>query len=211
MAFDNDYFSSYYQDYFRQNPPCKHRWYLSLLRRHGAAGTLLDIGCSYGLFVERASRFFSCFGMDVSPEVVAEAGKRVPGASFVAGKLPDIPLQGLDVITLLDVIEHVPDLEQTLEALRHALKPGGLMLVVVPVYDGPLGPLVERLDDDPTHIHKCSRDFWRELLGRHFELLEWRGAFRKLFAGKLYINLPTRLLRGIAPAAVFVLRNSKTY
>ena len=207
MAFGKDYFNSCYQDYSRQNPLRKHLWYLSLLRKHGAAGVLLDIGCSYGLFAERGGRFLRCIGMDVSPEVVAEAASRVPYASFVAGKLPDVPFRGVDVVTALDVLEHVPDPERTLEALRGAVKPGGLVLVVMPVYDGPLGPVVACLDHDPTHIHKCSRTFWLDMLSRYFQVVEWWGVFRKLLAGKVYVHMPTMLFRGIAPAIAVVLRN----
>jgi SAM-dependent methyltransferase len=210
MTFDRDYFDRYYGDYFRQNPPGKLDYYLRLVRNHVGEGRLLDIGCSYGLFVERASSQFRCLGMDVDPDVVARAAARVPRASFAAGMLPHIPCSGVDVITLLDVAEHVPDLDAAMRSIRNALRPGGIALVVVPVYDGPLGPLVHRLDKDPTHIHQKSRRFWLELAGRHFELLEWQGVFRKLLFGRLYLNLPSRLFRGISPAIVMVLRNSRT-
>lgn len=205
-SFGKGYFQECYGDYFRQNPPSKLKGYLDLLRSYLGGGRLLDIGCSYGTFLEQASAYFSCTGMDVDPEVVAEAAKRVPLASFVVGKLPDIPFKGMDAVTLLDVVEHVPDVERTMEAVWGALRPGGIVLMVVPVYDGPLGCLVGKLDKDPTHIHRLSRRFWLELTSRHFELLEWRGSFRKLFFGRFYLHIGTKLLRGIAPAVMMVLR-----
>lgn len=207
MNFDETYFSRYYRDYAQQNPPAKIDYYLSLIRQFVDRGVLLDIGCSFGLFVERASRYFHCVGMDVEPSVVARAAQRVGQASFVAGKLPHIPARGLEVISLLDVVEHVPDLETTFREIARALRPGGIALVVVPVYDGPLGPVVRLLDGDPTHIHKRSRRFWLDLAMRHFELLQWGGIFRKLLFGRWYANFPTKRWRGIAPAIVMVLRN----
>ena len=206
MAFDQEYFRRYYGDYERQNPPAKLQRYLDLLRSHAPAGHLLDIGCSYGLFVGMASTAFPTIGMDVDPAVVAAAAERNPQATFVAGMLPRIPFQELAAISLLDVLEHVPEVEAALAAVRASLKPGGVALVVVPVYDGPLGWLVQLLDRDPTHLHKCSRQFWLELASRHFELLTWCGAFRKLLFGSVYLHGFTTVMRGIAPALVMLLR-----
>ena len=206
MAFDREYFRRYYGNYERQNPPSKLQGYLALLRRYAPSGPLLDIGCSYGMFAGMASEIFPTTGMDVDPAVVAVAAERNPQASFVVGMLPEIPISDLAVITLLDVLEHVPQLDETLAAVRASLKPGGVALVVVPVYDGPLGWLVRLLDRDPTHIHKCSRRFWLELVSCHFELQEWSGAFRKLMFGKWYLHGFTTRWRGVAPAIVMVLR-----
>lgn len=206
MQFDLKYFAAVYGDYERQNPVAKSRHYLDILVRHGAQGSLLDIGCFCGRFVEIAKEQFACTGMDINPEVVAEAARRVPGVTFIEGRLPDIPCNGLDVITLLDVIEHVPDPSEALQSVYDALKPGGISLLVIPVYDGPLGWLVKALDHDPTHIHKCSRKFWLELVSSRFKLLEWHGVFRKLFFRRIYLNIPTHCLRSIAPAIILAVR-----
>jgi len=206
MRFDMNYFAAVYGDYERQNPAAKLRHYLDILVRHGAQGSLLDIGCSFGRFVEIAKNRFNCTGMDVDPDVVAEATRRVPGVKFLEGCLPDIPCAGMDVITLLDVIEHVPEPSEVLKSVYDALKPGVIALLVIPVYDGPFGWLVEALDHDPTHIHKCSRKFWLDLVSSRFKLLEWHGVFRKLFFSRIYLNIPTQCLRRIAPAIILVLR-----
>ena len=205
--FDRTYFSNCYGDYFRQNPPSKLRFYLNLLNTHVQQGRLLDIGCSYGLFANMACDRYSVVGMDVDPEVVGEAAGHAPRAAFVAGRLPHIPFTRVDIITLLDVIEHVPDLEETMARIRDTLAPNGIVLMVVPVYDGPLGWLVRRLDADPTHIHKYSRTFWLDLAGHYFEIAAWQGSFRKLFLGRWYLHVPTKRLRAIAPALVMVLRS----
>jgi SAM-dependent methyltransferase len=209
MAFDDDYFRTYYRDYYVQNPPAKLQHYLDLLLRYRDGGTLLDIGCSYGLFVAAASRHFRCLGMDVDPGVVAGAAAHAPQGSFVAGALPAIPFRDLDAITAFDVLEHVPDLDATLRELHRALRPGGIVLAVVPVYDGPLGWLVRLLDRDPTHIHKRSREFWLQLAESGFTVVEWQGIFRKLLFGRYYVNLPAGRLRGVAPAIVMVLRKER--
>ncbi len=204
--FGHDYFRGCYVDYFRQNPPRKLRGYLRLLKRHAPSGNLLDIGCSYGLFVAEAQHHFHCSGMDLDAGVVAEAARRAPGAQFVTAILPWLPFRGLAGVTAFDVMEHTRDVEGAMVAIWDALRPGGVALVVVPVYDGPFGGLVHHLDRDPTHVHKRSRDFWVSLAAGHFEVVEWKGIFRGLLPWGAYISLHTRMLRRVAPAIVLVLR-----
>ncbi|HZV82411.1 MAG TPA: class I SAM-dependent methyltransferase [Geobacteraceae bacterium] len=204
--FDKEYFRQFYGDYCLQSPARKSRLYLEMIRGVVPVGRLLDIGCSFGMFLREAVAYFTCTGMDVSPEVVAVAAVNVPDAVFIAGKLPDIPFSNMDVITALDVIEHVADPEAALVAIKNALRPGGVALVVVPVYDGPLGWLTGLLDKDPTHLHKKSRSYWLELAGRNFEVIEWQGFLRKLLFGRWYLHLPMRRLRFIAPAVGLLLQ-----
>lgn len=209
MAFDIEYFRQFYSDYYRQNPPRKSRLYLKMIRRIVPEGQLLDIGCSFGLFIREASAYYTCTGMDVDPAVVAVAADNNPDSLFVAGRLPDIPGKDLDVITALDVIEHVGDPEAALVAISKSLRPGGVALVVVPVYDGPLGWITGLLDKDPTHLHKESRKYWLELTGRHFEVIEWQGFLRKLLFKRWYLLVRLRFFRSLAPSVGLLLRPLK--
>jgi SAM-dependent methyltransferase len=208
VKFDETYFSTFYGNYSAQNPPEKLAWYLSLLLKRITEGNLLDVGCSYGRFIAAASSSFTCFGMDVDPEVVRKASSSGAGKGFACARLPHIPFTGLDVITMLDVLEHLPEPDASLKSAFDALRPGGVILIVVPVYDGPLGPLVSLLDHDPTHARKDSRWYWLSCVGRYFEVLEWQGAFRKLLWGTKYIHLPTTRFRRIAPAIAIVARKT---
>ena len=124
VAFDKEYFRRFYGDYYLQNPPRESRLYLEMIRGVVPGGRLLDIGCSFGMFLREAVAHYRCTGMDVSPEVVASAAANVPAATFLAGKLPHIPCSNLDVITALDVIEHVDDLDAALAAIRSSRAPG---------------------------------------------------------------------------------------
>jgi len=206
LSFDLDYFRNCYGDYYRQSPARKSRLYLEMIRTVVPGGRLLDIGCSFGMFLREAVACFNCTGMDVDQAVVAMAATNVPEADFVVGRLPHIPLSCLDVITALDVIEHLADPEAALIAIRDSLRPGGVALVVVPVYDGPLGWLTGMLDKDPTHLQKKNRTYWLELAGHHFEVIEWQGFLRKLLLGRWYLHLSMRRLRSIAPAVGLLLQ-----
>ena len=66
-----------------------------------------------------------------------------------------IPFRGpFHAIVAFDVIEHVPDLDAIAKFVHSELDAHGVFVFVVPVYDGPLGGLVRRLDKDPTHMQK---------------------------------------------------------
>src|SRR5262249_3361336 len=108
--------------------------------------------------------------------------------------------------TSFDVIEHIPDLDSTRRSIYSLLKPGGIFVFVVPVYDGPLGWVVHALDKDPTHIHKTRRTFWLDWAAASFEVLEWQGAFRYMTPFGVYLHYPSRILRRGSPAIAVVAR-----
>jgi hypothetical protein len=85
------------------------------------------------------------------------------------------------------------------------LKPNGLFVFVVPVYDGLAGPAIRRLDKDPTHLHKEPRDAWLEWANQHFDSIEWHGLTRYLF-GKFYFHASTTRFRRHTPAILVAAR-----
>src|SRR5262249_58711932 len=106
---------------------------------------------------------------------------RVPRGRFAVARDSRIPFDDrFPVVTAFDVIEHVDALDPLASDINHHLADGGIFFFVVPVYDGPLGPVVRALDHDPTHVHKQPRAFWLEWARRHFELVDWWGLVRYL-------------------------------
>lgn len=93
---------------------------------------LLDIGAGSGILLEAATRRgISAEGVEPSSWLAAAARKH--GCRVFEGTLPHSEAKGpYDIITIVDVIEHVTD---PLELLRHArrlLSSDGIMLVVTP-------------------------------------------------------------------------------
>lgn len=109
-----------------------------------------------------------------------------------------------DVVAAFDVIEHIPALGSAFASAHRLLEPGGLFVFTVPVYDGPLGWLVHRLDKDPTHVHKRARDFWLERLAPGFRLRRYTGVWRYFLPGGVYLNLVSRLSRRVTTAILVV-------
>lgn len=203
-SFEEDYYSTFYRDYERQNPDRKLRHYVDTVRSALADRShpkVLDLGCAFGRFLASLDPGWQAFGADVSKHAVAWAREHVGHAEFAVIGESTVPFdERFDAITAWDVLEHIPDLDRAAREIREHLEDHAALVFVVPVYDGPLGSIVRALDADPTHIHKCSRQFWIEWASRTFDVEDWWGIFRYLVPGGPYLHFPSKPLRAIAPA-----------
>jgi len=121
-----------------------------------------------GHFLKEAVNLYECSGCDINPYAIATTKERAPRATLHLGPFESAPIRvKQSAVVCWDALEHVPDLGHTLAAINKALDQDGVLLGVVPVYDGPLGWLVRRLDHDPTHVSKFSRWEWLAELERH--------------------------------------------
>jgi SAM-dependent methyltransferase len=93
---------------------------------------LLDVGAASGVLVEQATRLgWEAEGIEPSAWLADKARER--GLSVRTGTLPHPALTPpYDVVTLVDVIEHVTDPRGLVEEAHRLLRPGGLLLVVTP-------------------------------------------------------------------------------
>jgi SAM-dependent methyltransferase len=98
-------------------------------------GRLLDVGCATGLFVAAArDAGWAATGIDASAWAVARAAERCPQATFRQGLVDhlDFPAGSFDVVTLWDVLEHVPQPLPALHRVRGWLAPGGCLFLSLP-------------------------------------------------------------------------------
>ncbi len=105
--------------------------------RHKQEGTLLDVGCATGLFLQGMRKRGSWEVYGVEPSEYAAASARQSGLQVITGTLDDVtfPNHTFDVVTMWDVIEHVHDPLGTLQQVARLLKPGGLLVIRTPNYD----------------------------------------------------------------------------
>lgn len=97
--------------------------------------TILDVGCGAGGMLESLARYGHVSGIDSSHELVEVCHQR--GFDSVSvGSIDELPVEpgSVDLITLFDVIEHVPDDVGALRECRRALAPGGLVFISTPAY-----------------------------------------------------------------------------
>lgn len=104
---------------------------LELIGRYQSDGRLLDVGCHVGTFLMLArAAGYDVAGVEPSRWAADIARDRIDG-SIHCGAMEDAPLPegGYDVITLWDVIEHLPDPALDIRAIYAALRPGGVFAV----------------------------------------------------------------------------------
>lgn len=207
------YYRSCYRDYQRQASRRKLNFYLRLVDRWvPQGGRLFELGTGLGHFLSLASRRYACQGCDINEFAIQEAINKVPTARIQKGSFECIPTEpGPNVVVSWDVLEHIDALDEALRTIYQRLSNRGILIGVVPVYDGPLGWLVHRLDKDPTHVHKWARSDWsKRIRSIGFTILQDGGILRRLLLGRWYLHLtrPQWLLRSIGSAYYFVARKS---
>ena len=102
-----------------------------------AGKRVLDVGCGAGLLCEPLARLGGAVtGVDAAQENIAAAKAHAVGAGLAidyrCGEIGELGLSGYDLVTSLEVIEHVADKPAFLAALKAALAPGGLMVLSTP-------------------------------------------------------------------------------
>lgn len=99
-------------------------------------GWLLDYGCGEGALLEVVKDYCDeAHGVDVDAAAIAEARKRCPTCRFDVIGLDgrtSYPDESFDTVTLIEVIEHVPDERATLNEVARLLRPGGRLLLTTP-------------------------------------------------------------------------------
>ncbi len=102
-----------------------------------AGMSALDVGCGAGLLCEPLARMGAeVTGVDAAPENTQVAALHAEGAGldirYVPGELGTLGLGQFDLVTCMEVIEHVADKLAFLKQLAAHLVPGGLMVLSTP-------------------------------------------------------------------------------
>jgi ubiquinone/menaquinone biosynthesis C-methylase UbiE len=113
---------------------------LSAFARHWplSGERLLDIGCGNGAYTTAlGAGFEEVYGVDVEPVRVADFRRHVDGdpkfrISVASAEALPLPDDHFDVVTAIEVIEHIVDLERAMGEIHRVLRPGGGFLVSCP-------------------------------------------------------------------------------
>ncbi|MFL6732353.1 MAG: bifunctional 2-polyprenyl-6-hydroxyphenol methylase/3-demethylubiquinol 3-O-methyltransferase UbiG [Sphingomicrobium sp.] len=105
-------------------------------RRPLEGKSALDVGCGAGLLAEPLSRLGAAVtGLDASPELIAAAREHARAIGleidYRAGELFELEGQ-FDLITCMEVVEHVADPAAFVAALAKRLAPEGLLILSTP-------------------------------------------------------------------------------
>lgn len=135
-----------------------------------AHGVLLDVGCGWGAFLDNA-RFkgFTPRGIELTKKGVNFANKYL-GINVTSNQFVDTPFDSdsLAVVTMLHVLEHLPEPSIALHKIFDILEPGGMFCGIVPNFasfcSNTDGEKWYWLDPDYHYVHYTS-----ETLRHHLE------------------------------------------
>jgi ubiquinone/menaquinone biosynthesis C-methylase UbiE len=187
MKFYEAYNAEYYSERIRKSK--KHMMkYMKFLRK-GSSLKMLDVGCGEGYYVRDAiEEGIDAYGIDISTHALENALAEVKDR-ITFGSLAEIPFadEEFDVITALDVIEHIhpKDTLNAVAEIRRVLKPDGIVIITTPSSN--FGYWVF----DLTHINVRPPKFWKLILEEYnFKVqMFYIPSFLKYYA-KNYIPIP---------------------
>jgi SAM-dependent methyltransferase len=153
-------------------------WLDRRLPRHG---TVLDVGCGGGRFLSLCqAKGWKTVGVEPSLDAATHARRRGLEVLGHAWPVPSIADESVEVVTFINVLDHLPDPFEALREAARVLKQEGLLYIRAP--NGPLHAWLKRLltpvgleQVAVLHLYGFGRRTFRLLLPRFgFELLAAR-------------------------------------
>ena len=126
-----------------------------LIQKYARGTNLLDIGCAQGFFLFSASKVgYTTKGIEISQDAAAyaikEFGLDVEAKPFEELRFPE---NSFDVVTLWQVLEHVPYPLMVLKEVHRILKPGGLVIASTPNIEGIPAKILRKKWWDIKRLH----------------------------------------------------------
>lgn len=131
---------------------------------------LLDFGCGPGSFLaylRDRHGFTNLTGLELNRSSV-EVARQSYGLNILSDPAA---LEGrrFDIVVLIEVIEHISDPDEVMQAVDHLLQPGGRLIVTTDAVDNPVAkrfPAWSPHFTGPSHISLFSTDALTRLLSR---------------------------------------------
>ena len=143
--------SLYGQDYYEGTAPysyvderrikkyARYVWDKRIEKIHGCvpAGNFLDVGASFGGLMESAAKYYTPYGIEISPYSGQKAAELFKGNVHI-GDFRSHPFKNdfFSVITMIELLEHLKDPVWALEESCRLLKKGGVLVVQTANMDG---------------------------------------------------------------------------
>ncbi len=159
---------------------------------------LLEIGSAYGYFLDEAKEYFDCYGIEINQEGVETSNKR--GLKVFQGELTDSILEKtgkVDVVVMLDVIEHLTDPLTVVKKLYENMNPGGIILIVTGNHDSILSTMMGdkwRLMTPPQHTFFFSTKTLKALVTKAgFEIRSNSAPWKTIPMGLAFYQVGSRI------------------
>jgi len=147
------------------------RYKYKLVRRYCPGGTILDIGCGTGEFLAYCKKMgYQCVGIEPSEKARTFAKNQNGISVFDQITNKELKPVKFDCITMWHVLEHVHDLNETLQKIDTLLTPEGVLIIAVPnsnSYDARKYKTFWAAYDVPRHLYHFTADTITRLLSNH--------------------------------------------
>ncbi|MBN1882020.1 MAG: methyltransferase domain-containing protein [Deltaproteobacteria bacterium] len=168
---------------------------VELVKRYVENGKVLDIGCSAGFFLDSLPDSFEPYGVEPGAEAACIAKQLIGEKAVYHGFFDDIAYEDefFDVITLWDVIEHLPSPKGTLMKTKSILKKGGFLFIATP----DVGSLFARLMGKqwPHFIRQHLYYFNRKTLPYLLKSCGFKRIYQSTFSRKFKLGYILRRAR----------------
>jgi SAM-dependent methyltransferase len=161
--YDKGFFDKYYEklqkDPGRQDYEYKKFNYrlAEIEKRAPNKGTLLDIGCSFGFFLNAGQRRgWKAYGVELA-DIAANYAMAKFNLPIINKPVTEVDFEAdfFDVVTLWNVTEHLLDPSEAVRTICKILKPNGLVVLTTGNIDSPLARLQKnhwRMFIPPLHL-----------------------------------------------------------
>lgn len=188
----------------------------------GKSGKALDVGCALGFFLDEAhKRGWNVQGLDVSGFAAQSTQERFGYEARHGTFLElDYPEGEYDLVSMWDVIEHVPDPKAHIEKIARLLRTGGVFTLATP----DVGSLPAKLTGkrwvgyklSEEHVYYFSVETLTHMLNdAGFDVVDWRHVGKyvtlRLFVDRLSMYSPILSKIGEAIERTFKLSDKALY
>lgn len=191
-----DYVAAYrrlYQDHWWWR--AREEAVLAVIRRHhrvrSSTDAVLDVGCGDGLFFDKLRSFGDVWGLEGDPQAVSAQNPnrdRITVARFDESFAPG---RSFRLITMLDVLEHLPNEPEAVGKLYDLLADDGTLVLTVPAFQS----LWTSHDTMNQHVTRYTKATLRPALeAAGFRVSRMTYLFHWLAAAKLGVRLKESLL-----------------
>lgn len=133
------YYKEHYYNDYADDQSLRDRTHLSghildVIEGYYRKGRLLDVGCGCGFFLRAAKdRGWNVTGVDPSLQSIEKARDLVGSVAVSVGTVHDVvPTLPFDVVTMINVLDHLQNPWLSLVRVRELIRPGGLLYLRFP-------------------------------------------------------------------------------